>query len=77
MWVEGIRLNDVDSGLKLLFRHGWTFGALLRTFDVLFLNRKNGSTSNVPEMLWTFDVLFLSKRKGSTLNIPEMLQTFE
>jgi hypothetical protein len=30
--LKGIRLNDVDSRLKLIFRHG-------RMFDVLFLNK--------------------------------------
>jgi hypothetical protein len=33
--LEWIRLNDVDSKLKLLFRQGRTFGILLQTFGVL------------------------------------------
>jgi hypothetical protein len=33
--LEWIRLNDVDSKLKLLFRESQTFDVLLRTFGVL------------------------------------------
>jgi hypothetical protein len=37
--LEWIWLHDVDSRLKLLFRHGRTFSLLLRTFSVMLDQR--------------------------------------
>jgi hypothetical protein len=35
--LKWIRLNDVDSRLKLLLRHGQTIGVLLKTFESGFI----------------------------------------
>jgi len=70
---EWIRLNDVDSRLKLLFMHGrnvrcTTSNVWCTVGPTVFLNSQ-GSTLKILEMLRTFG-------QGSISNVLDMLQTF-
>jgi hypothetical protein len=67
--LKEIRLNDVNSRLKLLFKHS-------RMFGVLLLNKEKGSHQTFQRYFKHLVYCFWT-RKGVTSNVSKILQKFE